>query len=134
MLSFMTDRPSSRSVGITIDREIAQDDEDEDARFWLRLPVAHHTELMTRALSPADIRSFAARRWDLVADEKLRFIVERFEAAGISGSRSAARRLRERWLALHPEGATDADREADLKAHVALKEKLDRAHNAAVRR
>ena len=102
--------------------------------FVASIPVAHHTELMTRVLSPADIRSFAARRWNLVADEKLRFIVERFEAAGIIGSRSAARRLRERWLALHPDGASDADRETDLKAHVALKEKLDRVHNAAVRR
>jgi hypothetical protein len=89
---------------------------------------------MARALSPADLRSFAERRWDLVADEKLRFLVERFEAEGANGSRNAALRLRERWLASHPGGACAADREADLKAHLSLRETLDRVHNASRRR
>lgn len=81
-----------------------------------------------------DIQAYAARRWDLVADEKLRFLAGRFQKGGPEASRTVARRLFARWARLHPEGGSPAARSADLSAHVALKDKLRRTAGVIGRR
>jgi len=85
-------------------------------------------------MRPEDLRAFAQRRWDLVADSKLRFIGERFRAEGPLATRRVARRLAERWAALHPGGPSAEARRQDLSDHLALKAKLDRASHAFRRR
>jgi hypothetical protein len=72
------------------------------------------------------LRAFAQRRWDLVARQKRSFVAERYRVGGAAASRAAAQRLVQRWRTLHPEPVA-AIRVADLQAHVALKQKLDRA-------
>jgi hypothetical protein len=85
-------------------------------------------------LDPEHLRAFAARRWDLVADEKRTFVANRYRVHGPAANRETALRLRERWVELHPEGPSAEAREDDLAHHVAFKEKLDRAAHGFPRR
>jgi hypothetical protein len=80
---------------------------------------------MDQAMRDA-LRAFAERHWDRVQAEKRRFVVERYQRGGAEAARAVAQRLRERWKALHPEAPLPSMRAADLRAHVALKRKLDR--------
>lgn len=86
------------------------------------------------APTPEQLRAFAARRWDLVADEKLSFIAARYRAEGPDASRKAARCLEQRWAMLHPGGPSPEARQQDFEHHVAMKQTLDRAAHAVTRR
>jgi len=81
-----------------------------------------------------ELRAFAARRWDLVADEKLLFVAQRYRSGGSGASRMAARRLAQRWARLHPGGPSPEARKEDLDHHIAMKQKLDRTVHALGRR
>jgi hypothetical protein len=80
------------------------------------------------------LRAFAARRWDLVADEKLSFLAARYREQGQAASRKAAQLLSQRWARLHPGSASPEARQQDLEHHVALKKKLDLLAHAFGRR
>lgn len=80
------------------------------------------------------LRAFANRRWDLVADEKVSFVAERYRAGGSKASRMAAGRLARRWARLHPGGPSAEAREDDLEHHIVLKQKLDCAVHVLGRR
>ncbi|MFZ5891413.1 MAG: hypothetical protein ACOY0T_10205 [Myxococcota bacterium] len=80
------------------------------------------------------LRAFAARRWDLVADEKLSFVAARYQSRGVDASRKAALAMSQRWAKLHPAGPSREARQQDLEHHVALKKKLDIVAHALRRR
>ena len=73
------------------------------------------------------LRAYAERRWDVLAEHKRALVAERYRTLGPAASLAAAQRLREHWRRLHPSGPSPEMRQADLAAHLALKEKLDRA-------
>ena len=81
-------------------------------------------------MRPDDLRAYAGRSWDLVEKAKLRFRAERFRKGGPDASIAVARRLRERFRRLHPEGPTAEARKRDFDAHVALKAVFERAAHA----
>jgi hypothetical protein len=83
------------------------------------------TEAKSRAPSPEQLRAFAGRRWDLVADEKLAFLADRYRRGGSKGSREAAQRMAQHRAKLHPEGPSPQSRDEDLTHHIELKRKLD---------
>lgn len=87
-------------------------------------------------LSPTreQLRAFASRRWDLVADEKLSFLATRYRVSGAEASRKAAEAMAQRWASLHPGSPSPEARQQDFQHHVALKRKLDRAADAIGRR
>jgi hypothetical protein len=80
------------------------------------------------------LRAFAARRWDLVADEKISFVVARYQARGVDASRGAAQAMSQRWARLHPAGPSREARLQDFEHHVAMKKKLDLVAHAIGRR
>ena len=80
------------------------------------------------------LRAFAARRWDLVADEKLSFVADRYRAGGSDAGRKAAQALSQRWSRLHPGSPSPEARQRDLEHHVAMKKKLDLVAHAFGRR
>jgi hypothetical protein len=80
------------------------------------------------------LRAFAARRWDLIAEEKLSFVATRYLAEGPDASRKAAQSLSQRWARLHPGSPSPEARQQDLEDHVALKKKLDLVAHAIGRR
>lgn len=82
--------------------------------------------MMDEAMREA-LRAYAERSWDLLAARKREFVAERYRTLGPAASLAAARRLRERWRRLHPNAPTPDMREADFAAHLALKEKMERA-------
>lgn len=87
-----------------------------------------------RAPTREQLRAFAARRWDLVADEKLSFVAARYQAGGVNASRKAAQAMSQRWARLHPAGPSREARLQDFEHHVALKKKLDLVAHAIGRR
>lgn len=95
------------------------------------LPV---TQANKRPPTREQLRAFAARRWDLVADEKLAFLADRYRREGAAGSRRAAHGMARRWASLHPDGPTAEARRADLEHHIALKRKLDATAHVVGRR
>ena len=92
------------------------------------------TEANPRTPSREQLRAFAARRWDLVADEKLAFLADRYRREGAAGSREAAHSMARQWAKLHPEGPTPEARRDDLEHHIALKKKLDATAHVIGRR
>ena len=93
------------------------------------------TESEKRAQAQREqLQALAAPGWDLVADEKLSFIVSRYRSGGARASRLAARRMMERWARLHPGGSSPEARESDLEHHRALRQKLDRTAHVIARR
>jgi hypothetical protein len=80
------------------------------------------------------LRAFAARRWDLIADEKLSFVATRYQARGADASRKAAQGMSQRWARLHPGGPSPEARQQDLEHHIALKKKFDLVARAIGRR
>ena len=88
----------------------------------------------TRPPTREQLRAFAARRWDLVADEKLAFLADRYRREGAAGSRRAAQGIARRWASLHPGGPTAEARQDDLEHHIALKRKLDATAHVVGRR
>jgi hypothetical protein len=92
------------------------------------------TEANRRTPSREQLRAFAARRWDLVADEKLAFLADRYRREGATGSREAVQRMSRQWARLHPDGPTPEARREDLEHHIALKRKLDATAHVIGRR
>jgi hypothetical protein len=92
------------------------------------------TEANQRTPSREQLRAFAARRWDLVADEKLAFLADRYRREGAAGSREAAHSMARQWAKLHPAGPTPEARRDDLEHHIALKKKLDATAHVIGRR
>ena len=92
------------------------------------------TEANQRTPSREQLRAFAARRWDLVADEKLAFLADRYRREGAKGSREAAHSMARQWAKLHPDGPTPEARRNDLEDHIALKRKLDATAHVIGRR
>ncbi len=92
------------------------------------------TQANKRTPSREQLRAFAARRWDLVADEKLAFLGDRYRREGAAGSRQAVQGMARRWASLHPDGPSVEARQDDLEHHIALKRKLDTTAHVVGRR
>ena len=90
-----------------------------------RLALACYDE----SVNPEDLRTYAARRWDLVQREKDRWRVERFLAGGPAAMLATSPTLRERARRIHGAPA-EARRQADLANHRLLIAKLERAADA----
>jgi hypothetical protein len=95
-----------------------------------RTPIPDSERMPTRE----ELRAFASRRWDLVADEKLAFVAGRYRVSGADANRKAAQSIAQRWTRLHPGSPSPNDRQQDLEHHVELKQKLDRVAHAFSRR
>lgn len=81
-------------------------------------------------MNAADLRAYAARRWDLVEGEKDFWRAQRYRQHGPAATLAAALALRERWRRIH--GApSEARRAADFAHHVELKRKLESVSGVA---
>lgn len=80
----------------------------------------------TDGLDLEDVRAFARRRWDVAEVEKREFIAAQYRADPIAHTRSIDA-LRDHLRSVRPEWPTRADLEDDLRDHIELKRKLDRA-------
>jgi hypothetical protein len=83
-------------------------------------------------MEPASARAFADRRWDLVEAEKLRETARFYRERGPAGCLEASDALRAHAEQISPE--TARDRAEDLRHHIALRLKLDRAAGHVVGR
>ena len=80
------------------------------------------------------IRAYARRDWTLIERRKREYWAKRYREQGAAPLRRVADALREHLLAVRPDWPSEADREADLAHHVALKRLLDAAGDAFRRR
>ena len=71
-----------------------------------------------------DLRAYAARRWDLVEQQKDRWRAERFRQGGPAATLAVSVALRERWRRLGGR-SSDAQRQVDLAHHLELRRKLE---------
>lgn len=100
-------------------------------RFWLEpaeAELAHAGENGILALvHPDDLRAYAQRPWHVLAaletDHWARELVTRGPLATLEASQALWAHMRR----VRPDWPTEADRDADLAHHVALKQAIDRA-------
>ncbi len=85
-------------------------------------------------MDPDLIREFAARRWDLVGEQKLRIGADRYRSGGATACLAVLIDLRERSVRARPGGCSDESRRIDLDHHVELAQKLRLVDNGRTRR
>jgi hypothetical protein len=85
---------------------------------------------MGDSLRREDVRAFLDRPWDELEVSRREHQAERHRAGGPEASLRAARRLRERFRRLHPEGPSAEARARDLADHVELKRRIDSVRDA----
>ena len=81
-------------------------------------------------MEPDDLRDFVERRWDRKEALKRRYWAERHRAEGPDSTLAVSDGLRGHLRDLRPDWPTAEDRAADLRHHLSLIAKLDRAAHA----
>jgi hypothetical protein len=85
-------------------------------------------------MTPDDVQEFVRRDWDAVKAAKQRFWVERTRLEGSLSTWRAAQALAAYSRQVCPNAFGARERGADLRDHVRLYERLDRAADAFCRR
>jgi hypothetical protein len=85
-------------------------------------------------MRPDDIRAFVNRDWDAVAASKTAYWAERFQRDGWQPAWQAAGALRSEMRRVRPDYPNAHERALDFAAHLALRDRLDRAADAFSRR
>jgi hypothetical protein len=85
-------------------------------------------------MTPDDIRAFVNRDWDAVAASKTAYWAKRFQREGWQPAWEAAQVLRAEMRRVRPDYPNERERALDFAAHLALRDKLDRAASAFSRR
>ncbi|HWB18247.1 MAG TPA: hypothetical protein VG538_17720 [Vicinamibacterales bacterium] len=85
-------------------------------------------------MTPDDIRAFVNRDWDAVVASKTAYWAERFQREGWQPAWEAAQVLRAEMRRVRPDYPNERERALDFAAHLALRDKLDRAASAFSRR
>lgn len=81
-------------------------------------------------MNPEDLRAFARRDWGAVGRSRLAYWAERYRLEGPGPARRAATLLYHHAIRVGAPMHGDAQRADDLRAHVLLRERLDRAARA----